>query len=69
MREGNEAERHGSRLLLTAIVSPFPISNTGQQKTLKKPIHCFHNVTVFNPEKPVKQVLLSSFSQVKKSEK
>ena len=71
MRNGNEAERHGSRLPLTAIVPPVPISNTGQQKTFKKPIRCFHNVVVFNPEKPVKQVLLSSFSQVKraKSEK
>lgn len=38
---------------------------------LKNLFRCFHNVIVFNPEKPVKQVFLSSFSQVKraKSEK
>lgn len=35
MREGNEAERHRSRLPLTTIVSPFPTLNTHQHKTFK----------------------------------
>lgn len=68
MREGNEAERHGSRLPLTTIVSPFPILNSHQHKTFKKNLLPAFTIIVFNTQKPG---IISFFSQVKrvKSEK